>query len=237
MKGNDVGVVVALEAEARALLPRRLRPGMIEDLDGVSVHLCGMGMPAAGAAAQALVEHGVTALAIYGVAGGLDPALTPGTLLCPREVLDDGGARYATDAAWRHRLAARLGNLVLRDTALLTVHEPLLDPQSKAAAWRDFKAAAVDMESAAVAEVARDCGLPFLALRAIADSAQDSIPAPLAGAIDRWGRAKPLGVAAALLLHPQLVPRLPHLAATMNRACAALRRAAQAAGPALGYLD
>ena len=238
MKGNGIGVVVALEAEARALVPRKLRLGEIEELDsGVCVHVCGMGMAAAAAAAQALVERGVTALAMYGVAGGLDPGLAPGTLLCPREVIDHGGARYATDTAWRRRLAARLGNMVLRDDPLLTVHDPLLTPQSKAEALRDFKAVAVDMESAAVAEVARDCGLSFLALRAIADSAGDSIPAPLAGAIDRWGRAKPLGVAAALLLHPTLVPRLPHLAATMNRASAALRRATQAAGPALAYDD
>jgi len=34
-----------------------------------------------------------------------------------------------------------------------------------------------------------------------------------------------------------LIPQLPHLAGTMNRACAALRRAAQAAGPGLAYID
>ena len=233
---NSVGVIIALEAEARALTPRKLRLGMAEDLDGgVRVHICGMGMAAASAAAQELAESGVAALAMYGVAGALDPALISGALLCPREVLDQNGERYTTDAGWRLRLAAGLGNLVLRNEALLTVREPLLTPQSKADAWRAFKAVAVDMESAAVAEVARACGLPFLALRAIADSAQDSIPLPLAGAIDSWGRAQPLGMAAALLRHPTLIPRLPHLAATMNRASAALRRATQAAGPALAY--
>ena len=93
------------------------------------------------------------------------------------------------------------------------------------------------MESAAVAEVALAHGLPFLALRAVADSAQDSIPSHLADAVDRWGRARPTAVATALLLHPTLIPRLPHLAATMNRASAALRRAVQAAGPGLAYND
>lgn len=233
---NSVGVVIALEAEARALTPRKLRLGMVEELDGgVRVHICGMGLAAASAAAQELADAGVTALAMYGVAGALDPALVSGALLCPLEVLDQNGERYATDTGWRRRLGARLGNLVLRDEALLTVRAPLLTPQSKADARRDFKAAAVDMESAAVADVARALGLPFLALRAIADSAQDSIPPPLAGAIDSWGRAQPLGMAAALLRHPTLIPRLPHLAATMNRASAALRRATQAAGTALAY--
>ena len=233
---KNVGIVIALEAEARALTPRKLRLGVVEELDGgVRVHICGMGMAAASAAAQTLVESGVEALAMYGVAGALDPELVSGALLCPREVLDQNGERYATDAGWRRRLGAGLGNLVLRDEALLTVSAPLLTPQSKADARRDYKAAAVDMESAAVADVARALGLPFLALRAVADSAQDSIPLPLAGAIDSWGRAQALNMAAALLLHPTLIPRLPHLAATMNRASAALRRATQAAGMGLAF--
>jgi nucleoside phosphorylase len=233
---RHIGVVIALEAEARALTPRKLRLGLVEDLDGgVRVQVCGMGPAAAAAAALALAESGVAALAIYGVAGALDPGLLSGALLCPRMVLDQHGARYAVDPAWRLRLAARLGGQTLLDHTLLTVAEPLLTPQAKAEARREFKAAAVDMESAAVAEVAQSQGLPFLALRAIADSAQDSIPPPLAGAVDRWGRAKPGAVATALLSHPLLIPRLPHLASTMNRACATLRRAAQAAGPGLAY--
>ena len=235
---RHIGVVIALEAEARALTPRKLRLGLVEDLDGgVRVQVCGMGPAAAAAAALALAESGVAALVMYGVAGALDPGLVSGALLCPRVVLDQHGARYATDAAWRLRLATRLGGQTLLDQALLTVSEPLLTPQSKADARRDFKAAAVDMESTAVAEVAQAHGLPFLALRAIADGAQDSIPSPLAGAVDRWGRARPAAVATALLLHPTLIPRLPHLAATMNRASAALRRAVQAAGPGLAYND
>jgi nucleoside phosphorylase len=233
-----VGVVVALAAELRALTPRKLQLGVVENLDaGVRVHVCGMGMAAASAAALALAETGVGALAIYGVAGALDPALVSGALLCPHMVLDEQGARYPTDPAWRMRLAARLGGQTLLDHAMLTVSEPLLTLQSKADARRDFQAAAVDMESAAVAETASDHGLPFLALRAIADTAQDGIPASLAGAIDSWGRARPAAVATALLRHPTLIPRLPHLAGAMNRACAALRRAAQAAGPGLAYAD
>ena len=67
-------MVVALEAEARALTPRKLRLGLIEDLDGgVRVHVCGMGIAAASAAALALAESGVAALVMVGVAGALDP--------------------------------------------------------------------------------------------------------------------------------------------------------------------
>lgn len=235
MTPGSVGVVVALAAEARALVRRRYLLGVVEPAaPGVRVLVCGMGPRAAGDAAATLAQGGVTALAMFGVAGGLDPALTPGTLLLPAEVLDEQGARHATDSAWRTRLAAKLG-AAPDQRPLLTVESPLLGPQDKRLALQRWGAPAVDMESAAVARIARARKLPFLALRAVADAAGDSIPEPLAAAIDRYGRPRNLAMAAALLRNPGLIAELPHLASTMNRASAALRRVVQAAGPTLAY--
>lgn len=238
MTRSGVGVVVALAAEAQALAAGRLRLGAIEDLGGgVRRHVCGMGLEAAAAAAATLAQSGVAALAMFGVAGGLDPALASGALLVAAAVVDAGGEHYSCDEAWRARLARRLGSVPISDGVLLTVSAPLLSPADKAAARQRSGAAAVDMESAAVAAVARREGLPFLALRAIADGAADSLPAALAAAVDSWGRPKALGVAGALLARPRLIARLPHLASTMNLATRTLRQVAQAAGPGLAYAD
>jgi adenosylhomocysteine nucleosidase len=239
MTRSGVGVVVALAAEAQAHLPGRPRLGQAEDLGGgVWRFVCGMGPEAAADATAQLVGCGVAALAMFGVAGGLDPALPSGSVVCPSAVLDDQGQRYGCDAAWRSRLAIRLGSLVeLRDAPLLTVREPLLTPQAKAEARQRSGAAAVDMESAAVAAAAQREGLPFLVLRAVADGADDSIPTTIAKAVDRWGRPRPLGVAGALLGHPQLIARLPQLASAMNLATAALRQVVQTAGLGLAYTD
>jgi len=235
MAPASVGVVVALAAEARALVRRRYLLGVVEQAaPGVRVLVCGIGPRAAAEAAATLAQGGVAALAVFGVAGALDPALSPGTLLLPAEVLDEQGRRHATDPAWRARLAARLGSAP-DERPLLTVESPLLGPQDKRLALQRWGAPAVDMESAAVARIARARRLPFLALRAVADGAGDSIPAPLAAAIDRYGRPRALAMAAALLRHPRLLAELPHLASTMNRASAALRRAVQAAGPTLAH--
>jgi nucleoside phosphorylase len=193
-----------------------------------------MGPNAAADAAATLAQGGVAALAMFGVAGALDSALQPGALLTPAEVLDEQNQHYASDAAWRARLAARLG-AAADERALLTVETPLLNPQAKREALRRWPAIAVDMESAAVARIARARGLPFLAVRAVADAAADSIPEALAAAIDRYGRPRGLALAAALLRHPGLVAGLPPLARAMSRANAALRRVAQAAGPGLAY--
>jgi uridine phosphorylase len=230
-----VGVVVALAAEAQALVKRRYLMGVVEQAaPGVRVLVCGMGPRAAGDAAATLAQGGVSALAVFGVAGALDQALPSGALLTPAEVLDEQGLRYATDAAWRARFGARLG-AAAEQRPLLTVELPLLTPQSKREAQQRWGAAAVDMESAAVARIARARKLPLLVLRAVADAVDDSIPEPLARAIDRYGRPRPMAMASALLRHPGLLPGLPRLAATMSRASGALRRAAQAAGPDLAY--
>jgi adenosylhomocysteine nucleosidase len=236
MTRQGVGVVVAMAQEARLLAGRSFALGAIETVpEGTRVLVCGMGPRAAAAAAQSLIDAGVAALAMFGVAGALDPALTSGDLLCPAAVLDESDVRYVIDTAWRARLAVKLSGTVLSDGLLLTVHDPLLTPQSKADAYRRLGAVAVDMETAAVAAAAAVAGLPFLALRAIADGAADSIPTALAGAIDRWGRPRPLAMAGAFLRHPGVIPQLPRLAASMSKASAALRGVAQAAGPALGF--
>jgi nucleoside phosphorylase len=232
---GGIGVVVALAAEAQALVRRRYLLGVVEQAaPGVRVLVCGMGPRAAADAAATLAQGGVAALAMFGVAGGLDPALAPGALLAPAEVIDEQGLRYATDAAWRARLIARFG-AAPDERPLLTVESPLLGPQDKRLALQRWGAPAVDMESAAVARIARARKLPFLALRAVADAAGDRIPGPLAAAIDRYGRPRTLALATALLRNPGLLAELPHLASTMNRASAALRRAVQAAGPGLAY--
>jgi adenosylhomocysteine nucleosidase len=215
-----VGVVAALAAEAAVLA-------------GARVLLSGMGPEAAAQAASRLADEGVAALMVFGVAGGLAPGLKPGDLVCPSEIIDEQGRRYTADGFWRARLLARLPPPW--DGTLLTVQAPLLSAADKAAACKRSGAIAVDMESAAVAAVAAAAGLPFLVLRAISDSANDAIPAALAGTVDRYGQPRLSRVLAALLRSPALIAELPRLSRGMNAALSSLRKAARAAGPALSF--
>ena len=86
---NAVGVVTALASEARALgpsMPRGGNPPLSELAvlgEGSLLALSGIGRAAAAAAAQALVDAGVSALMTFGMAGGLDPALKPGSVVIP----------------------------------------------------------------------------------------------------------------------------------------------------------
>lgn len=237
MTASAVGIVVALQAEARVLTQAQVLPGRVLELaDGGRLWLAGMGQAAAGQGARALADSGVQALASFGVAGALDPSLRSGVLLCPSQVVDEHGRVYACDPAWCERLCQRLtrvGVPVRYDQALASVATTLGDGAAKRAAAKRYGCAAVDLESAAVAAVARECGLPFMALRAIVDERDDVLPPALQQAIDHWGRPKPAAVLLALLRQPLLLGRLPGLSRRMGKALTALRSAAQAA-PCLG---
>jgi adenosylhomocysteine nucleosidase len=200
-----LGLVTGLEAEVR--IARRL--GMAE---------AGGGLPAgAEAAAERLVARGATALVSFGLAGGLDPALAPGTLVIPAQVLE-GGQAYAADPA----LAARFGGLM--PLRALSTDAVLATPEAKREARAATGAAIVDLESGAVARVAARHALPFLVLRAVCDPAHRALPPLALTALDANGRIAPARVLASLLRTPGQIPALLALARDAARARATLAR-------------
>jgi adenosylhomocysteine nucleosidase len=231
----NVGIVVAMATEVRAL--RRVLPvpeQVVDIAPGVRAVLCGIGPRAAGNAAHLLLQSGVHALAVFGVAGGLDPRLGSGALMIPAELIDDAGKRYSADPAWRARLMQAVAGRC-RGEPLLTVRVPLLTPRAKAAARERHGAAAVDMEGAAVALIAGQHGVPFLMVRAVADTALHVIPPALAAAVDRFGRPRPRALIGALLRRPRLLLSLPGLARSMSQSMRALRLVVELAGPDLAW--
>jgi nucleoside phosphorylase len=83
--------------------------------------------------------------------------------------------------------------------AILGLDRLLSSPQEKAAAFAQTGALAIDMESHHVARAAAAHGLPFIAIRAISDRADQTLPACLADFVDGEGRTKMSAVLAALI--------------------------------------
>lgn len=209
--GARVGFVVGLAAEARLLSPLPCPVAI------------GGGTPAgARAAAERLAAEGATALVSFGLAGGLDPALPAGTLLVPVAVFSRG-IRLAADPA----LAAGLGGVTRQ--ALVATEEIVATPTAKARLWRETGCAGVDLESGAVAEVARDRGVPFAVLRAICDPGKRGLPPAALAALDPAGSIAIGRVLAALARHPGQIFALLALA----REAAAARQALAARVAAL----
>ncbi len=161
--------MVGLEAEAR--IARRL---------GGIVEIGGGDAEGAAAACQRLIAQGVRSLISFGLAGGLHPALQPGALVIPDVVLSQEG-HWPTHPP----LAARLGQM---GGAMFSGGSVVVTAAEKEALFVRTGAAAVDLESAAVAEAAGRHALPFAVLRAICDPAGRSLPRAALVALDSDGK-------------------------------------------------
>jgi adenosylhomocysteine nucleosidase len=220
------GVVAALAAEARALGRLKRSPegfGILDD--GSKVLVGGVGGEAARAAARRLLDAGADALVSFGLAGGLDPALEAGAVLVPAEVMEERGTRFAAAASWRESLIAALGGSVVTGT-LLTSPVPLASVDDKRAAFQRG-AVAVDMESAAIAQVASSHGVPFIAARVVVDTAHDAVPAAVASA-GGSGKLEIGRLLLGLLRSPGEIGALLKLARRYRRAVRSLETVARA---------
>jgi adenosylhomocysteine nucleosidase len=228
-----VGIVAALKAEAKTLgSAQRHGHRLLQLHGGALLAVSGIGNEAATRAARSLVDAGAASLVSWGVAGALDPLLRAGDLVLPREVITRDSLRFAASAAWRDALAATLARLSATgfsvvDGVLLTTTTAIDSVEDKAEALRTTLAVAVDMESAAVAQVAAARALPFIAVRAIVDTAADRLPHAVLAA-SRAGQVQLWRLARELARSPREITALLRLARRYRVAERTLRRVADA---------
>ena len=215
-------MVVGLRTEAR--IARRL---------GFRVGVGGGTHAGAEAAARRLVAEGALALVSFGLSGGLQPPLRHGKILIPREILLWSGERYATDPA----LSLWLGGVTPH--AVLGGDKVVGEIRAKNLLWKLTGAAAVDLESGAVAKVAAEFGLPCAALRVICDPAGRRLPRAALAALDHAGKIAVWQVLRALAVNPLQLRGLLRLAAdafiarrALIRHVRALRKTRKSAGEA-----
>ena len=226
MEGAAVGVVTGLRAEARCLR------GLV-----VRVACSGGSSERARSEALRLVAEGAAGLVSFGLAGGLAPDLRPGALLLPESVRSPEGRSVPTDPRWRERLRIRLegGGLLPRGDALAGSERVVATVSEKRALLETTGALAVDMESHAVAAVAREAGVPFVILRALADPYDRVIPQAALETLKPDGRVRVSAVLGGVIREPRQLLALMRLARYTAAALATLRRAAALVGPDLGY--
>lgn len=220
-----LGIAVAMHAERASLSERSLEQGVVMTIDDcVLLVLAGVGPQRARLAGLQLLERGATALLSWGCAVALDPGLRPGSVVVPATVIADDASTCPVDSAWHARVCDRLqADLPIHRGALAETVEVLVDPAQKRRLADVRGAIAADMESAALGRVARERGVPFLAVRAIADDCRMRLPAWLPGTLDAVGRPRPHGLCAGLLRHPVDVLQLVGLARSFRAAMASLR--------------
>jgi len=224
---TPIGILAALPDEAQSL--RRLKPGcgrLVQTSDGHPLIASGAGPDPARRAALRLVQQGVSGLMSWGCAGALVAGLQPGQLVIPQTLLGADGETFAPDSAWHERFAWAMDKKLGIHTDLLAESADVVaTAEAKQALRAATQAVAVDMESVAVARVAREHGLPFLAVRAIADHSALDMPKAVTFALNRRGEVRLLWLLAYTLAHPGQVPQLVALGRAFESALQALRTA------------
>jgi len=203
MTNRRIGIITALIPEARCLLKRKPVPGMIIPVTGrISLYVSGMGEERARSAATKMIESGCNALVSWGMAGALAADIKPGALVIPETILSGEGRIYHTATNWRNSVIKHLKECPT-DIYLGQLSDSmhvLTRSSEKYLVRQQTDALAVDMESAAIAETARENHAPFLAIRAISDSSSMSIPESVTKFTGPYGQVR-LPILILSLLH------------------------------------
>ncbi len=223
-----VGVVTGLVFEAQIVERAR-------HANGHDVVCQGAGPQSARGAAEGLLHRDVRGLVSFGIAGALDPGLRSGALVVPETVMSEDGTAWPCDRAWVRQFTDMLSPAIAASPAsVVSVSRIAATPGAKSKLASRTGAAAVDMESAAVAAVAAENALPFLAVRAIADGATDALPQIALDATRADGSIDVMHTLRALALAPWQLPGLIRVARQTSQAKRTLARAADIGRPVFG---
>jgi adenosylhomocysteine nucleosidase len=229
---KHTGIVVAMAAEARSLVKKiTITNETVYVPEGGVIQLSGIGAQRAERAANILLKHGVAALLSWGTAGGLVSGVSPGSLVIPSVVIGADQCSYPTHPTWHERLFDRLkGYVDLYQGTLAESVTVLKSSTEKRVLFECTGAIAADMESRSVAEVAQEAHVPFMAIRAIADSADMAIPQLSLDTVDEFGQISLLRLIEGLSKHPlELFPMI-RLGRNFRAAQATLSRVAHRVG-------
>ncbi|HZU22354.1 MAG TPA: hypothetical protein VE998_05940 [Terriglobales bacterium] len=211
-----IGIVTAMPTEVWPLVRRWQQ--RIRQHDGRSLRFFesaqavvlpgGIGHAAGKRAAEAVIAHYRPEVVIAtGLAGGLRPQWTLGRTLVAAEVIDSAtGRRFRTIAGEAVVVSSR----VIADVA---------EKRRLAAAFPE--ADVVDMEGAAVGEVAAEHGLGFMAVKAVSDNLEFDLP-PLNRFVSVEGKFEGARFAAWLAFRPQWWAKIVELKRISDHGAAAL---------------
>jgi hypothetical protein len=173
----------------------------------------------------AAATAGADCLVSFGISGALSQELRPGALILSAEIVSAHGSWHG-EPAWCRRVAALAGSLGAASGPVLGARDMLATRSDKEHARKRFGALAVDLESDIVARAAAAAGIPFAALRAIADPVERELPPAALVPLAADGRPDLVPVFASVLREPRQMAALFGLFGETRQALRALARAA-----------
>jgi len=154
-----------------------------------------------------LSGQAVAGIIMAGLAGALDPELKVGDV-----VVDQS-------STWRG------SKVTLKKVWFHGADHPVVTPEEKAELFGQTGASVVEMENHAVKKAAKAYGIPFLGIRAISDTANESINPAVLDFVDPYGRVRMTSLVGGVARRPSLIKELRRLSRSSRVALDALGKA------------
>lgn len=223
------GIVVALPEELGTLTSKKLEKGCrVFISNSIVLAYSGAGESNARTAAELLVAQGATRLISWGCAAALCATLKPGDLILADCLIDADGARIDLLSDWHSYTLNLLSTTLIVHTGSLAESKHIVATgKDKRHLYSQTGAIALDMESIAIAKVARQNKLCFLAIRAIADPADMDLPKAINHSFNNEGDIVLTKLLSFIALHPAEVPGLIRLGLHFHAAKTTLKLVAK----------
>jgi len=223
------GLVVALPEELTTLTSIKIEKGdCLFITDRLLVAYSGAGPTNATAAAELLVAKGATRLISWGCAAALGASLKPGDLILADKLIDAENNELAINADWHSYVQSILANFVVVTGGCLVESVSIVSTSTDKKQLHSLTGAvALDMESIAIAKVAKQYTLPFLAIRVIVDPVEMNLPLAINRSLNDGGEIVLKKLLAFLFLHPAELPDLIKLGLNFNAAKKTLKLVAK----------
>lgn len=217
MKGF-IGIVCGLKSEAAAVRASMTAAGV--DEKKVKIAVSGANAARAEKIAQSFLDDGARAIVSAGLCGGLDPKLVSGDIVLGERVVSAQGDIVLAD----QRLAAAADRFSPRHVAIFGSDEIVDSVEKKASLFRRYAAETVDMESHGAARAAAKAGIPFIAIRVVADQYDRALPRAALRAVTPSGGVNVMNVLVDCMKSPQQFEQIAMLGRDSGTATEALRR-------------
>lgn len=212
----SIGIICGLKSEAKAV-----RAAFADDR--VDVVISGANADRAELLARALCQPSQTRNAVemiisVGVSGGLLPAYQAGDLIIGKEVVTATGERFACDEAGLAMLQKSHKSAGISPSIIYGSDEVILTTDHKRKIFEQTGAKSVDMESHGAARAAAEAGIPFLAIRAVADPADRALPEAALNAVKPDGGTRVLSTLVKAAQNPIQLSELVQLGSDSKQA-------------------
>lgn len=204
------GIIVALPEELNTLTKKKIAPGKRALLTkNIMIAHAGAGPSNAEKATQELIKSGCSKLISWGCAAGLADSLKAGDLCLPKQLISNKLQQLPIHAEWQQHTETILSNLHPFYSGPLCESSSIVSKNTqKKQLHQATGSIALDMESAAIARIAKQTGIPYLVIRVIADPSDMNLPSVISLSMSNEGVINKKQLAINIIKKPFDIPGL-----------------------------